>query len=106
MNLGAATGVTVAGSTSDPGPFSYQLNNPTAISLDPYGFLFVLDSGNSRVQKWWPGASFGVTVLAASMSTPLGMQFDVTGRMYIADTGFQRILSFALQCRKSLLRLR
>lgn len=92
--------MTVAGNTGDPGPFAYQLNNPTAISVDPYGFLFVLDASNSRVQKWWPGASFGVTVLAASMSIPLGMQLDVTGRLYIADTNFQRILSFAVQCRK------
>lgn len=100
LHIDSAAGVTVAGSTSDAGPWSYQLNNPTAITLDPYGYLFVLDSNNARVQKWWPGATYGVTVLAATMSAPVGMQLDRTGRLYIADTGYQRILGFAVTCRK------
>lgn len=98
--LGAASGSTVAGATGDVGPWSYQLNNPTAITFDIHGNLFVLDSGNARVQKWPFGATFGSTVLAASMSTPLGMFFDNTGKLYIADTNNHRILTFNLLCRK------
>ena len=73
--------------------------------MDPYGYIFVLDSGNARVQKWWPGATFGVTVLQASMNVPLSMFIDPSGKLYIADTNNHRILSFALQCRK-LIRLK
>lgn len=80
LNEGAATGVTIAGSTSDPGPWSYQLNSPTTITMDPFGYIFILDSGNSRVQKWYPGGSFGITVLAVTLSGAIGMQIDPTGK--------------------------
>ena len=98
--LASALGTTVAGSTSDPGPWSYQFNNPTAITFDPYGFMYVLDAANDRVQKWWPGASFGMTVATTTMSTPLGMQFDRLGNMVIADTSYHRVISFSMICRK------
>lgn len=97
---GAATGSVVAGSTSDPGPWSYQLNSPTALTMDQYGYLYVLDSVNDRVQKWLPFAPFGTTVVATTMSTPLGMQFDTLGNLVIADTSYHRIISFGITCRK------
>lgn len=100
--VGAATATTVAGTTSDPGPWAYQLSSPTAIVLDPFGFIYVLDFTNDRVQKWWPGATFGTTVAAAVMVNPYGLSLDPLGNMYIADTSQHRILRFGLQCRKSL----
>ena len=98
--LGSNVGVTVAGNTGDNGPWSYQLTNPTAITFDQYGYLYVLDQGNSRVQKWFPGGSFGTTVVATTMSNPYGMRIDRLGNMFIADSGYHRVLSFALTCRK------
>lgn len=97
---GAAAGTLVAGDTGVAGSWSYQLNSPSSISMDPYGALFILDSGNARVQKWNQGGSFGVTVLGSAMSNPLGMQLDSGGNLFIADTNNHRILSFALMCRK------
>ena len=98
--LGATLGATVAGSTSDPGPYAYQLYNPTAISFDPYGYMYILDYSNARVQRWLPGASYGVTVVSAAMSAPVGMRIDRLGNIVIADTSYHRVISCALTCRK------
>lgn len=98
--IGATSGVTVAGSTSDSGPWSYQFSSPTAITLDPQGFLYVMDFTNDRVQRWWPGAAFGTTVAAAVLSSPRGMQFDRLGNIVITDTVVHRVISFGIQCRK------
>ncbi|CAF5163961.1 unnamed protein product, partial [Rotaria sp. Silwood1] len=38
--------------------------------------MYVVDAGNNRVQRWWPGASYGKTVISVSMSNPYGIQFD------------------------------
>ena len=92
--------MTVAGSTSDPGPYAYQFSSPTAIAFDPYGYMYVLDTGNSRVQKWYPGGNFGITVAATTMYNTYGMQIDHFGNIAIADTYNYRILSFGISCRK------
>ncbi|CAF5054502.1 unnamed protein product, partial [Rotaria sp. Silwood1] len=97
-DAGSSTGVTVAGSTSNAGSWSYQLSSPTAVVLDPYGYLYVLDYGNSRVQKWFPGDSYGRTVISATMSNPYGMKIDLFANLVIADTSYHRILSFGLLC--------
>jgi hypothetical protein len=68
--------------------------------FDQYGFLYILDTANSRVQKWYPGAPYGTTVVSATFSTPLGLTFDLSGDVVIADTNYQRILSFPIYCRK------
>ena len=101
VDLGASVATTVAGSTSDPGPWAYQLSSPTSITIDPYGFLYIMDTANERIQKWQPGALFGVTVVAAVMSNPYGMAMDPLGNFFIADTSNERVISFGLLCRKS-----
>jgi len=99
--IGAAVGVTVAGDPAgSSGPYAYQLSNPTGIQFDQYGYIYILDTSNTRVQKWYPGAAYGITVIAATMNSPYGMSFDLFGNLFIADTSYQRILSFSLSCRK------
>jgi hypothetical protein len=98
--VGAVQGTTVAGSTSDPGQWSYQFSSPSSITFDQYGYMYVLDTGNSRVQRWLPGAVYGVTVASATMSSPLGLTIDRLGNMVVVDTSYHRILSFGLMCRK------
>lgn len=99
------SGSTVAGSTNDAGIYSYQLSSPTALTVDPYGFIYIMDSGNNRVQKWFPGASYGTTLIGGSMSTPYGMTVDNLGNIVIADTFFSRISSYGLTCREFFLLL-
>ncbi|CAF4021362.1 unnamed protein product, partial [Rotaria sordida] len=74
---GASNGITVAGDPSGAsGSLVYQLTNPTAVIVDQYGNIYVLDSGNRRIQKWEPGSTFGITVVyELSLSSPLGMRF-------------------------------
>lgn len=68
--------------------------------LDPFGYIFVLDTGNLRVQKWFPGDPYGLTVLQATMNSPMGMSTDFSGKLFIADKSYHRVLSFVLLCRK------
>ena len=98
--IGAISGTTVAGTTSNSGPWSYQLTNPTAVLVDQYGYLYVLDYGNSRIQKWYPGAAYGTTVVSASFYNPCGMQFDRLNNLVVADTYNHRVVSFGVFCRK------
>jgi sugar lactone lactonase YvrE len=97
---GAASGSTVAGSSTDPGPYAYQFSSPTGITFDPFGYMYVLDAGNSRIQRWLPGGSYGITVVATSMSTPYGLQVDARGNLIVTDTSNHRVISFAITCRK------
>jgi tripartite motif-containing protein 71 len=97
---GSNTGITVGGSPSDPGSWSYQFSSPTSIIFDPYGYMYILDTGNSRVQKWYPGGSFGTTIISTTMSSPSGLKLDLFSNIVIADRGYHRILSFAMTCRK------
>ena len=99
---GASLGSTVGGSPNDAGPYAYQLNNPFAITFDPYGFMYILDYGNSRVQKWYPGASYGTTAAAGSLSSPIGMTIDPLGNLVVADSSNHRVVSFGLTCRMSI----
>ncbi|CAF5161613.1 unnamed protein product, partial [Rotaria sp. Silwood1] len=96
---GAANGITVAGDTSGTaGSFSYLLNSPTGVMVDQYGSIYILDSGNTRIQKWTSGATFGTTVLTTTLSNPLGMGVSAVGNLFIADTNSHRVQSFSVYC--------
>ena len=102
MIKGASDASTVAGSNNDPGTWSYQFNNPSSINLDQYGYLYIVDTSNNRIQKWYPGSAYGTTMISSTtMNAPIGMSLDLYGNYYIADTSNHRILSFGLLCRKS-----
>ncbi len=93
--------MTVAGDPGgSSGSYSYLLNSPTGIQMDPYGYIYILDTSNSRVQKWYPGATYGSTVISVTMNGPVGMNFDLLNNLFIADTSYQRVLSFSVWCRK------
>lgn len=62
--------------------------------------MYILDTGNSRVQKWLPGAPYGTTVIAVSMNTPYGLTFDKRGNIIVTDTVNHRVLSFTMSCRE------
>ena len=91
----------MAGNTGDAGPYAYQLNSPTSVTFDPFGYLYILDSGNSRIQRWLPRSTYGVTVVSSSMSTPYSMEIDPRGNLAVVDTSYQRVLLFSMTCRKN-----
>lgn len=98
--LGAIVGNTVAGQTGTAGGWSYLLNSPSYLTMDQFGYLYISDSGNNRVQKWLPGAPYGTTVVSGSLSTPRGVRLDPNGNLIWADHWNHRVLSFAVTCRK------
>ena len=53
-----------------------------------------MDSGNNRAQRFAPGSTYGVTILAMSFSNPRGMRLDTLGNTYIADASNDRVIMF------------
>jgi len=108
------------GSSLSPS-FPGGLGNPSGIAIDPTtGKVFVSDTGNSRVLRFssvaaWqkngalPEAVFGqpnftgynanqgmASPTAATMWFPEGLFVDSTGRLWVADSGNNRVLFFVL----------
>ena len=96
----AVNGTTIAGETGVAGAWSYQFNFPTAITFDQFGNMFVMDSGNNRIQRWSPLSTYGVTVASGALSNPRGMSLDISGNLLVADLSNHRIVSFPISCRK------
>ncbi|CAF3580522.1 unnamed protein product, partial [Rotaria sp. Silwood2] len=59
--MNATSGELVAGGQGQ-GPSAVQLNYPTAITVDGYGNLYILDAGNQRIQQYVPGSYVGNTI--------------------------------------------
>jgi hypothetical protein len=53
-----------------------------------------MDSGNNRAQRFAPGSTYGVTILAMSFSNPRGLRLDILGNIYIADASNDRVIMF------------
>ncbi len=94
------------GAAGDSGPAtSAQLYYPTAIALDGSGNLYIADNQNNRVRKVNSSgtittvagngtASFfgdGGPAVAAQLNYPTSVAVDISGNLYIADYGNQRI---------------
>lgn len=63
--------------------------------------MYIVDYTNNRIQKWYPGASYGTTAAAGTLSLPVGMRIDPLGNLAVADTSNHRIVSFGVICRMS-----
>ena len=99
--VGGVNGTVIAGQTGVGGSWSYQFNLPTSITFDQYGNMYVLDSGNNRIQRWWPYSTYGITVASSgSLWNPRGMSFDTSGNLVVADLSNHRAISFPVSCRK------
>ncbi len=81
-----------------PGTGTSQFNLPRSLSEDHYGNIWVLDSGNSRVQifsnlgiyntTWGSfGTDAGANTTVAVMNQPLGMALNSIDQAIVADTG-------------------
>lgn len=102
----SSAGVTVAGGNgygSGANQFgnSTQYSTSTAggIAVDADGNIYICDNPNNRVQKWAPGATFGVTVAggngaggaANQLNNPSDVFVDVAGNVYVCDNYNARI---------------
>jgi len=102
--------ITVAGGGSAPlndgGPATAaHLNAPFGLALDVSRNLYIAEQNNNRIRRvdttgtintivgtGAPGASGdGGLAAAAKLNTPLGLAFDASGSLYIADAGNNRV---------------
>src|SRR5206468_16461 len=92
------------GLSGDGGPATAaQLYSPHGVALDTAGNLYIADS--NRIRKVTPGGTIstyagtgtgpfsgdGGPATAAQLSSPAGVALDLTGNLYIADSGSSRI---------------
>ncbi|CAF4098252.1 unnamed protein product, partial [Adineta steineri] len=100
--VNSSTALTVCGSY---GSNSNQFINPKGLFIDTTtgNTLYVVDSGNHRVQMWPPGATSGITVAGLTgyygtglnqLWNPLAIVVDSNQNMYIADVTNARILQW------------
>jgi len=96
--IGTVAGTGRAGFSGDGGPAtSAQLNNPTRVSIDAQGNLYVADAANNRVRKIAPDdtiitvagnghagyAGDGGPALSAELDWPDDVVVDAAGNLYI-----------------------
>ena len=83
--------------TKGLGPGQFQ--TPKGIAVGPDGSIFVLDTGNNRVQKFSEDAGFLATwgklgPGEGEFNEPWGIATDAKGNVYVADTWNHRIQKF------------
>lgn len=100
---GASSGYFVAGVPGTAGQTPVLLNSPMGIKVDTYLNMYVVDSGNHRIQMFCSNVQTGVTIAgtgvagsgATQLSSPRGIAFDSFMNLYVTDRGNSRIQKFA-----------
>jgi len=82
-----------------PGQFNFPLSSREGIAVDVNGNVYVVDTGNSRIQKFDNGGTF-LTMWGSAGSgggqfdSPTGLAVDANGSVIVTDTGNDRIERF------------
>ena len=105
-------------SPNNGGISATSLNFPSALKFDPNGNLWVSDQDNNRVLEFIPPFSNGMAAAqvigqpdfthndasdneggghptASSLSSPVGLEFDSSGSLLVADMGNNRVLIYS-----------
>jgi len=72
---------------------------PSGITVDNHGFLYVADTGNSRVQKFDPKGKFLISIgklgdTPGCFVRPKGVAVDHTGNIYVTDAMLENVQLF------------
>ena len=76
-----------------------QFVSPKGLAIDGLGYIYITDTGNSRIQKFDSNGNY-ITQWGIEGSDdgqllyPEGIAVDGSGYVYVADTGNHRILIF------------
>ncbi|CAF1213924.1 unnamed protein product [Adineta steineri] len=76
--VGASFGMDIAGTTRTTGSLSNLLFNPSSVSFDPNGSLFVADSGNNRVQKFAVSCPINISTTTVSSVVTTTMPISIS----------------------------
>jgi sugar lactone lactonase YvrE len=96
----ASTGATItvvgAGTT---GSGNGQFSGPEAVAFDRYGFIYVADALNHRIQKFRPTGTYltqwgSYGVANGKFNRPYGINVDSLGNVYVADYWNSRVQQF------------
>ncbi len=91
--IATVAGTGIAGNTGDGGPAtSAQLNQPSSVTVDSSGNLYIADTGNAEIRKVTPDGNIS-TVAKTSLVSPVYAIADSSGNLYIADAGAGAILT-------------
>ncbi|SFS34892.1 6-bladed beta-propeller, partial [Mucilaginibacter polytrichastri] len=76
-----------------------QFNNPTGITVDGAGQIYVTDKLNNRVEVFSTNGTlirvFGDVIAGNTpLNNPNGIALDASGKIYVADSGNDRIVVF------------
>ena len=77
-----------------------MFNSPDSLTIDDVGNVYVLDTGNNRVQKFASDGTFMAKWGESGSETgqftlPRGIALDGQANVYVADTGNNRVQKFA-----------
>jgi len=96
------TGIVFIGSSA--GSAADKVRNPNCLYFDSNDTLYICDYNNHRIQKWFQGATVGITIAGSSsgnsgadsvrLQTPEDLVFDNNGYMYVTDTQNHRVQRF------------
>ena len=102
--IGADSYTHVAGNTNgSAGATSTSLNEPSNLTMDPMGHIYVVDTRNSRIQFFDHGGSDGVTIAGFSglgnnnvtgLNLLRAVRLDTQLNLYVTDTYHHRIQKF------------
>ncbi|MEA3494010.1 MAG: Ig-like domain-containing protein [Candidatus Margulisiibacteriota bacterium] len=87
------------GHDNPPGAGDSQLFLPESVIVDNYSYIYILDTGNHRIQKFSPDGSF-ISKFGSEGSgpgqfkSPQGIFIDEDNHIWVADTGNRRIQEF------------
>ena len=95
-----------AGFSGDGGAAIHaKINNPTAVTIDSSGNIYIADAGNNRIRKISKSGIIttivgnglggysgdGGAAVLGEISNPIGLKVDAVGNLYIADKGNNRV---------------
>jgi len=94
--IGATNGTIIAGQNSISGTDAFLLKYPCDVKLDPYGNLYVADSGNNRILLFCqnPSSTSATIIAGYQLSYPQSIALDSNLNLYVSSAGNSQVQKF------------